>query len=61
MWKNDAFAHAAVTFIADHVHDEMHLFGKNAQTRRNRIKPRLQFREQTDEFFRREFHRRMVD
>ena len=49
----------SIDFIDHDVDDEMHLVGKSAKTRGNRVKPRLQFCQQTDKFLCRKFYRRM--
>src|SRR5450631_4085636 len=49
-----------MAFIAHDVDYEMHLFGISAQTRGDGVKPRLQFREQPNKFFRAKFYGRML-
>ena len=55
------FAQASVAFVANDVDDEVHLVRKRAQARPHRIKARLQFVEQSNEFLRFEFGRGVIE
>ena len=57
----NAFAHAAVAFVAHDVEREVDGVGKDFRTGGDGIEARLQLRQQADEFLRREFDRRMFD
>src|SRR5919108_123079 len=59
--RSHSLSKPTVTFVAHDIHDQMHLIGKGLQAGSNGIKTRLQFRQQTDKFFRREPHRRMLN
>src|SRR5438132_750368 len=58
--RTHSFAKASVRFIANDIDNEVDGFRKDPQTTRDRVKPRLQFREQADEFRGRKFGRRML-
>ena len=59
--RGHAFSHAPAAFVLHHIDNQVHAIGKNFQTRRDGIKPRLQFRQQSDEFVRRKFCRWMIE
>ena len=47
--------------VTDHIDREVHLVRMRFQTRGDRVKPRLQFRQNIDEFLRRNLDRRMFN
>jgi hypothetical protein len=53
--RRHAFALPAIRLVANDVDDEVNRFREDAQTTRDRIKARLQFREQANEFLRLKF------
>src|SRR5213075_139432 len=58
--RSHTLAKASVRFVTNDIDNEMDRLGKNSQTTRHRVKPRLQFRYQANELRRSKFGRMML-